>query len=158
MRDIRFVAVHRGGQLTKDNQKKIIGWAISCSEHVLPLFDGHIDVKLNHAIVVAKEWEKGKCTTGEAIKSSRDVHALAKQLTNPVSMAVARSIGQAVATAHMADHSIGAALYALKAVKLMGQSLDAEREWQLNELKKLPSEIVDLVLATMKVKEKDLKI
>ena len=158
MRDIRFVAVHRGGQLTKDNHKKLIGWAVSCSEHVLPLFDGTIDMPLIHAITVAKEWEKGNSTTGEAIKSSREVHALAKKLTNPVSIAVARSIGHAVATAHMADHSLGGALYALQAVKLMGKSLDAEREWQLNELKKLPPEIVDLVLATMKVKEKGLKI
>ncbi len=154
MRDKRFVAVHRGGQLTKDNQKKLIGWAVSCSEHVLPLFEGTIDMQLNHAIAVAKEWEEGKCTAGEAIKSSREVHAVAKKLTNPVSMAIARSIGQAVATVHMADHSIGAALYALKAVKLMGKSLDAERVWQLNELKKLPPEIADLVLATIKVKEK----
>ena len=158
MRDKRFVAVHCGGQLTKDNQKKLIGWAISCSEHVLPLFEGTIDMQLNHAIAVAKEWGKGKCSTGEAIKSSREVHALARNLTNPVSMAIARSIGHAVATAHMADHSLGGALYALKAVKLMGTSLDAEREWQLNELKTLPPEIVDLVLATMKVKEKGLKI
>jgi len=158
MRDKRFIAVHRGGQLTKDNQKKLIGWAISCSEHVLPMFGDTVDKQLTHAIVVAKEWEKGKCTTGEAIKSAREVHALAKKLTNPVSIAIARSIGHAVATAHMADHSLGGALYALKAVKLMGKSLDAERAWQLHELKKLPPEIVDLVLVTMKVKEKGLKI
>ena len=36
-------------------------------------------------------------------------------------IAVARAIGHTVATAHMADHSLGAALYALKAVKIYNQ-------------------------------------
>jgi len=30
----------------------------------------------------------------------------------------------------MADHSLGATLYALKAVKIAGKSVDAERRWQ----------------------------
>jgi len=55
----------------------------------------------------------------------------------------------------MADHSIGAALYALKAVKNAGKSIDAERKWQ-NE--QLPSEIMELVLTARRKKEKDLKI
>ncbi|MCX6255149.1 MAG: hypothetical protein NTV31_11820, partial [Bacteroidia bacterium] len=70
-------------------------------------------------------------------------------------IAVARSVGHAVATAHMADHSLGAALYALKAVKNAGKSIDAERKWQ-NE--QLPSEIMELVLTAMSKKEKGLKI
>ena len=53
-----------------------------------------------------------------------------ENLSNPISIAVARSIGQAVATAHMADHSLGAAIYALKAVKFADKSIDAERKWQ----------------------------
>ena len=70
-------------------------------------------------------------------------------------IAVARSVGHAVATAHMADHSLGAALYALKAVKHAGKSVDAERKWQ-NE--QLPSEIMELVLTAMSLKEKHFKI
>lgn len=75
-----------------------------------------------------------------------------------MSNAIARSIGQAVATAHMVDHSPGAALYALKSVKLMGKSIEAEREWQKNQLEGLPLEIVELVLAAMKQKEKGLRL
>jgi hypothetical protein len=47
----------------------------------------------------------------------------------------------------MADHSLGAAWYALKAVKNAGKSIDAERNWQ-NE--QLPSEIKELVLTARK--------
>jgi hypothetical protein len=41
-------------------------------------------------------------------------------------IAVARSVGHAVATAHIADHSLGAAWYALKAVKSAGKSIGEE--------------------------------
>jgi len=50
------------------------------------------------------------------------------------------------------------ALYALKAVKHAGTSIDEEREWQNKQLRQLPSEIVELVLTIMMKKEKGLKI
>jgi len=80
--------------------------------------------------------------------------------SNPISIAVARSTGHAVATAHMADHSLGGPLYALKAVKHAGGSVAKEREWQIEQLHKLqlPSENVEVVLTTMMKKAKSLKI
>ena len=62
---------------------------------------------------------------------------------------MARSVGHAVATAHMADHSLGAAWYALKAVKYAGKSIDKEKKWQNDQL---PSEIMELVLSARKNK------
>jgi hypothetical protein len=158
MRDKRFVAVHRGGLLTKENHQRLIRWARECSEHVLPLIDENIDLRLVHALTVAKEWENGNVPVGDAMKASLAVHAVARESSNPISKAVARSIGQAVATAHMADHSLGAALYALKAVKLAGKPINEEREWQIKQLQQLPSELVELVLTTMMKKEKGFKI
>jgi len=55
----------------------------------------------------------------------------------------------------MADHSLSAALYSLKAVKNAGKSVDEEREWQN---KQLPSEIMDLIISTRINKEKILKL
>lgn len=158
MRDKRFVAVHRGGLLTKDNHHKLIRWARECSEHVLSLIDENIDTRLVHALYVAKEWENENVPVGDAMKASLGAHAVARESSNPTSIAVARSVGQAVATAHMADHSLGAALYALKAVKHAGKSIDEEREWQNKQIQQLPSEIVELVLTTMIKKEKGIKI
>ncbi|NTW31286.1 MAG: hypothetical protein HGB12_01400, partial [Bacteroidetes bacterium] len=71
-----------------------------------------------------------------------------------ISKAIARAAGQVVATAHMSDHSLGAAVYALLAVNYAGKSVDAERKWQ-NE--QLPSEIRELVLTTRSRKEKVFK-
>ena len=134
MRDKRFVAVHRGGPLTKDQHHQLIRWARECSKHVLPLIGENIDQRLIHALSVAKEWEKEKTTVGEARKASVGAHAVARESSNPNITAVARTIGHAVATAHMADHSLGAALYALKAVKNVGKSVDTERKWQSEQL------------------------
>jgi uncharacterized protein GlcG (DUF336 family) len=89
------------------------------------------------------------------MQASRNAHAAARELSNPVSIAVARSIGQAAATAHMADHSLGAATYALRAVKIAGGSAAEERDWQ-NE--QLPEELRELVMETRQAKEKGLQI
>lgn len=158
MRDKRFIAEHRGGPITKDNHHKLIRWARECSEHVFSLIEKDIDKRLVYALSIAKEWENENATTGEAMKASLGAHATARESSDPVSIAVARSVGHAVATAHMADHSTGAALYALKALKFAGRSIDEERDWQTRRLQQLPSEIVELVLTTMKQKAKALKI
>jgi hypothetical protein len=158
MRDKRFIAEHRGGLLKKDHHRQLIKWACICCEHVLPLCNETVDERLINALLVAKEWASGNAKVGEAMKASLFSHAAARESADPISIAVARSIGQAVATAHMADHSLRAAIYALKAVKFANKSIDAERKWQ-NE--HLPSEIRDLVLIARTGKENsfnDLKI
>ena len=157
MRDIRFVALHRGGLLPKNHHKLLMTWAVCCSEHILEIINDNIDSRLLHALDVAKNWAKDTTTVGEAMKASVEAHAVARESTNPIFTAVARSIGHAVATAHMADHSLGAALYALKAVKLSGKSLINEREWQTKQLDLLPTEIADLVKTTLLLKEKSFK-
>jgi hypothetical protein len=154
MRDKRFIAAHRGGPLTKENHQKLIKWARECSEHVLSIITGDPDSKLLYALYIAKEWEAGKASVGEARKASAGAHAVARESSDPVSAAVARSIGHTVATAHMADHSMGGALYALKAISLAGKSTDNEFAWQMDKLQQLPAEIVELVLTSMAGKTK----
>ena len=144
MRDKRFVAEHRGGPLKKEQHRQLINWAGKCAGHVLPLYGDTPDKRLVNALLVAGEWEKGNATVGDARKAALDAIAVANESSNPVSIAVARAVGHAVATAHMADHSLGGALYALKAVKIAGKSVEAERKWQKEQL---PPEILDLVLS-----------
>jgi hypothetical protein len=151
MRDKRFIAEHRGGPLKIEQHKQLIKWACDCAENVLPLSGEKLDERLTNALLIAKEWAKGKATVGEARNASLKAIAVANESSNPIAVAVARAVGHAIATAHMADHSLGAALYALKAVKNAGKSGDEERKWQ-NE--QLPSEILELVLTSRSKKEK----
>jgi hypothetical protein len=143
MRDKRFVAAHRGGLLTKDQHYHLMKWARECSEHVVSLSGGNRDRRLITALSVAKEWERGEATVGEARKASLGAIAVAHESSDPLIIAVARSIGHAVATAHMADHATGAAEYALKAVKMSGRSVEEERAWQDE---KLTPDISELIL------------
>jgi hypothetical protein len=154
MRDKRFVAEHRGGLMTQENHRLLMRWARECCQHILPLIKSGPDDRLAYALSVAREWEEGNAKTGKAMNASREAHAVARILTDPVEVAVARAIGQGVATAHMAEHSLGAALYGLMAVKLSGLSVTQEREWQYERLQQLPVDVVELVRTTMSEKGK----
>jgi len=155
MRDKRFIAEHRGGSLKIEQHRQLIIWACKCAEHVFPLLSEELDERLKSALFMAKEWEKNKATVGDARTASINSIAVASESSDPVTIAIARAIGHAVATAHMADHSLGAALYALKAVRAAGRSTDAEKEWQ-NE--QLPPEIAELILSSRTKKDAIFKV
>ena len=150
MRDRRFIAQHRGGPLKKEEHYQLTVWAARCAGHVLPLLGDEIDDRLTNALKVAHRWVEGGASVGEARKASVVSHQVARELSDQTGIYVARSVGHAVATAHMADHSLGAAWYALKAVKSAGKSVDAERKWQDEEL---PLEIKKLVLTAREAKK-----
>jgi hypothetical protein len=147
MRDKRFVAEHRGGPLKKQQHYQLAQWACECAQHVLHLIGERIDARLQHALDVAEQWKQGNASVGDARKASVDAIRVAKESSNTTATAVSRAIGHAVATAHMADHSLGAAWYALKAVKDAGESTEQERQWQDE---RLPSQIKNLVLSARK--------
>ena len=146
MRDKRFVAERRGGPLKKEQHRQLMQWAIDCAEHVLPVFGDKLDPRLSNALKVAEEWRRGKASVGAARNAAYEILKLARELSNPVAIAVARSVGHAVSTAHMADHSLGAALYALKAVKTDGKSTKLEQKWQVEHL---PADVKEPVLTAL---------
>lgn len=86
---------------------------------------------------------QGNTSVENARKASAAAHAVARKSSRPIEIAAARSVGHAVATTHMADHSLGAVWFALKAVKNADKSVDEERKWQDEQL---PPEINELVL------------
>lgn len=143
MRDKRFVAEHRGGPLGKEQHYQLSKWACDCSQHVLDLLGDHVDERLTEALEVARKWRKGEASVGESRKASVLSHSVARESDNLTDISIARSIGHAVATAHMADHSLGGAYYALKAIKNENRSVQKEMEWQQ---KQLPIEIRELVI------------
>jgi hypothetical protein len=144
IRDRRFIAEHRGGPLNLERHRRLIRWARDCAEHVLPLCGEKPDERLIHALKTAEAWERGEASVGEARNASLGAIAAAREASAPVTVAVARAAGHAAATAHMADHALGAADYALKAVKAAGGSVETERKWQN---RRLPPAIGELVLS-----------
>ena len=77
-------------------------------------------------------------------RASLSSHAAARDVgEDSPARSVAHAAGQAVATAHVPTHSIGAAIYALQAIHRATNSADAdaavakERAWQIQHLLEL---------------------
>ena len=92
----------------------------------------------------------------QAREAAYSAHDAASETTGSAREA-ARAAGHAVATAHMADHELAAAAYAIKAV-LSVTPEDArdkegknECEWQRNQL---PKDIYDLVVSDQQNRNK----
>jgi len=151
-RDPRFVAIHRGGLLDVSCHRLLASWAADCAEHVLPLFTAKYpeDDRPRRAIETARAWSRSEASVGEAREAAFAAHAAARSASDGAAREVARAAGHAVATTHMADHELGAAAYAIKAVRLASPEADAmaagEREcrWQREHL---PPAIRELVLS-----------
>lgn len=152
MRDRRFIAIHRGGPLDRESHACLARWAADCAERVLPLFAAvSQDPRPKQAVEILRAWADGKAKTGVAMKASVAAHAAAREAKDSTAIAVARAAGQAVATAHAADHSMGALLYALKALEAVGGPAEAELEMRLDKLPEcLRNQVTDGVLARMK--------
>jgi len=147
MRDRRFVAVHRGGPLNREDHRLLAAWAADCAERVLPLFEEcSSDDRPRRAIETARAWSRGEVSVGDAQKASVAAHAAARAVKPEPAGAAARAAGHAVATAHMADHSLGPALYAVKAVEATGAPAAEERAWQIAQL---PEQLRELVVSTL---------
>jgi hypothetical protein len=157
MRDERFIAIHRGGPLSLARHRLLATWAADCAEHVLPLFSNQYpgDDRPWKAIEAARAWSRGEITVGEARAASVAAHAAAREADVEAARYVARAAGHAVATAHMADHAPGGAIYAIKAIKAASDkqnedtAVAQEHRWQK---KRLPEEIRELVLSTFERK------
>lgn len=154
MRDERFKAVHRGGSLDLDRHRQLAIWAAVCAEHVLALFEERypLDNRPRHAIETARAWAAGEVRVDAARTAAFAAHAVARDVTDVVAREVARAAGHAVATAHMADHALGPAWYAVRAVRAAAGVAAAEREraWQLEQLPPSIRELVVSALATKK--------
>ncbi|MDO8731175.1 MAG: hypothetical protein Q7L55_01150 [Actinomycetota bacterium] len=152
-RDPRLVAVHRGGSLAEANHRLLAAWAADCAERVLPLFEvaSSGDTRPADALSTARAWAAGQRSMSQARAAAVAAHAAARATIGPASLA-ARACGHAAATAHMADHDLGAAYYALLAIEADGASsaqMDAERRWQLDVL---PEPVAELVRSDMRLR------
>jgi len=150
IRDPRLVTVRRGGTLTDDDHRLLALWAATCAEHVLDLFESAQpdDPRPRDAIDHTRAWVRGevammqsRAAGGHAMGAARDLRGAARH--------AAYAAGQAACVAHVAEHDLGAAAYAIKAVRAAapaGEDLAAGRlecQWQREQL---PDAVRELVI------------
>jgi hypothetical protein len=149
-RDPRFITVRRGGTLQDSDHQLLAVWAADCAEHVLHLFEEvrPADARPRQAIEQARAWARGEITMSQARTAAGHAQGAARDLSGAARQA-AYAAGQAAVVAHVAAHELGAAAYAIKAVR--SAAPDGGREsagrqecqWQRGQL---PDSIRDLVL------------
>jgi hypothetical protein len=139
--DLRLVTIRRGGTLTDADHHLLALWAASCAEHVLSVFEAACpdDPRPRQAIEAARAWVRGELPMMQARAAGGHAMGAARGLTGAARHA-AYAAGQAGAVAHVAAHDLGAAAYAIKAVRAAApadQAADAGRrecEWQRAQL------------------------
>lgn len=150
VRDPRLVTIRRGGSLTDADHHLLALWAATCAEHVLGLFESEVpgDDRPRQAIEHARAWVRGDVPMMVARAAGGHAMGAARPLRGAARFA-AYAAGQAGCVAHVAEHDLGAAAYAIKAVgeaATAAEKADAMRrecEWQRD---KLPDSIRGLVL------------
>lgn len=93
-------------------------WALTCAEEPVKILSKHYPdhKEPEQAVLLCKEWAKGKIKMPEAKKALLQVHALAKELADPADIALCHAVGQACAAVHVETHAIGLPIYELTAI------------------------------------------
>jgi hypothetical protein len=149
-RDPRFITIRRGGTLSDSDHHLLALWAADCAEHVLHYFEAvrPDDPRPRHAIEQARAWVRGEVSMSESRTSAGHANGAARDLGG-AARAAAYAAAQAAAVAHVAAHELGAAAYAIKAVRAAAPKGEAEAagrrecQWQRDQL---PEAIRELVL------------
>ena len=150
VRDPRLVSIRRGGLLTETDHQLLALWAATCAEHVLELFEksNQEDDRPRAAIEAVRAWTRGEAKM--MVTRAIGGHAMGAALPlHGASRFAAYAAGQAACVAHVPEHDLGAAAYAIKAAAAAAprdQERDAaraERDWQRQQI---PGHLRTLVL------------
>jgi hypothetical protein len=155
-RDPRFITLRRGGTLTDSDHRLLALWAAVCAEHVLHLFESvqPSDTRPREAIEQIRAWTRGEIKMSLSRAAGGHAMAAARELSGPARYA-AFAAGQAGVVAHVAAHELGAAAYAIRAVRAAesgqeGEGADRlECRWQREQL---PDAIRELVLEDQRLR------
>ena len=151
MKKPRFSLVRKDDAMVelmrKTDHKLLAVWAIDCAERVLPYFEEKCpeDDRPRKAIETCRAWINTGVFKMAVIRgASLSAHSAAREVgEDSPARSAARAAGQAVATAHVPAHSMGAAIYAQQAIHRAASAEDAdagvarERDWQYQRLVEL---------------------
>lgn len=117
-------------------------WAAECAERVLHVFEAQQseDLRARDAIAAGRGWIRGEIAMVDARKAAFAAHGAARESNNPAASAASRAAGHAAATAHVKEHAVHAATYAVKAIfydcpiEDQERRVLEERTWQYQNL------------------------
>ncbi|MBR3250914.1 MAG: hypothetical protein IKF80_04320 [Erysipelotrichaceae bacterium] len=104
-----------------ENSSKLMAcrFAISSARDILKLIDQPFDDEIRKALRINDKWQNGEASISEVRKEVFSIHGLAKESDDPIIVAALRTVGHAIASAHMKEHALVAADYAIRVVNLL---------------------------------------
>ncbi|MBE2267500.1 MAG: hypothetical protein IAE80_04665 [Anaerolinea sp.] len=116
--DPRLITIRRGGTLQDADHRLLALWAADCAQHVLHHFEQAqpADDRPRRAIEQVRAWARGEITMTDSRTAAGHAMGAARALRGAPREA-AYAAGQAAAVAHVAAHELGAAAYAIRAVR-----------------------------------------
>ena len=150
VRDPRLVTIRRGGRLTDTDHRLIALWAATRAEHVLSLFERAVpdDPRPRQAIGATRAWVRGELP----MMATRALGGHAMGAARPLGGAArfaAYAAGQAACVAHVPEHDLGAAAYAIKAAQAAAPPAEREKARRLEcawQRAQLTPQVRDLVI------------
>lgn len=136
------------------DRRRVAAWAADCAERVLTLFEAEApdDVRPRDAIARARAYSSGELDAAGEIRRRFIAGRAAASATTSAGSDAARAAAQAAGVAHMGAHALGAAAFAVRAVRRAhpegaDTAGDAEIAWQIQHasaevvaaLRQLPS-------------------
>lgn len=111
LRPLRFL-------IAEQKHRTLVMWALACARAPLDELKARYpqEERPERAVRLCGQWAMGQCKMPVAKRALLEVHAMAKELSDPVQSALCHAVGQACATVHVETHAIGLALYELTAI------------------------------------------
>jgi hypothetical protein len=156
VRDPRLITVRRGGTLEDADHRRLAIWAADCAEHVLELFEREApdDDRPRRAIDLARAWARGEVRMTDSRTAAGHANAAAR-VRDGAARHAAFAAAQAAAVAHVAAHDLGAAAYAIKAVRAAAPTGEGEAAGRIEcrwQRARLPEPVRELVLDDQRVR------
>jgi hypothetical protein len=125
------------------DQKTLAKWSLAIAKHILKIVD--IDYSSIDEIVegfkISELWQVKEVRLHDIRQAGFKIHKIARESDSEIKRAALRVVGHAVASGHLREHAIIASDYAVKTIGLITsdnmEAITIEREWQLDEIKKL---------------------
>ena len=118
-------------------------WSLLVAKHSLEMagIDFYSLDEILNGFKVNELWQIGEARIHDVRQAGFKIHKLARESDSEITKTALRVAGQAVGTGHMKEHAMVASDYAIKLVNLIYpgdlKAISEERQWQLNQLKKL---------------------
>ncbi|OHE40494.1 MAG: hypothetical protein A2Y16_00980 [Tenericutes bacterium GWF2_57_13] len=137
--------LHRGNQILFDQESEclrglidlmggqkhrtLVMWAFECAQAPLTILKARypLEDRPGNALKAAAVWARGDIKMPEAKRAILDAHAFAKEIVNPVDIALVHAVGQAASTVHVATHALGLPFYELTSI-VFEQGIDGFRD------------------------------